>query len=248
MNDLVKSNDTAIQAALIEVVKDKDIEPERLEKFLDLQIKLEQRQSKQAFNEAMAGFQGDCPIIARNKKVDFTAKSGNRTKYDYAPLDEIIHVIKPILKKHGLSYSFNTESNDDITTLITTISHISGHSENYGYQFNTIHDDQRMNLSQRRKSALSYAKRAALENALGVVTANDDDDARRAVDKLITTTQLDEIHKLMKEIDVKKKNFLAHLKVSALEELTEKEGKNAINLLKNKRIVLNKQNENKDLK
>lgn len=227
----------SMQAALLEIVQRKDIDPDRLERFLDLQIKMENRQAEQAFSEAMANFQGECPIIKKTKKVSFMASSGKETKYNYSPLDEIVHIIKPIMQKHGLSFTFNEVVEAKMTNLITTIRHKKGHSEKYDHRFPTVHDDARMNESQRMKSALSFAKRAALENALGIVTAEEDDDARRAVDNSITQGQLDEIMTITSTSTTPMKELLAYLKVKDLKDLTEYEAKKAIMALKQKRAA-----------
>lgn len=227
--------DTSMQDALIQIVQRKDIDPDRLEKFLDLQIKMENRQSQRAFNEAFASFQGECPIIKKNKKVDFASKGGGSVNYNYSPLDEIVHIIKPIMNKYGLSYSFNEVPENGVTNLITTIRHKDGHEVNFDHRFPTIHDDMRMNESQRRKSALSFAKRSALENALGIVTANEDDDARRAIDNEVTKEQLDTINDLIKKTATSEKLFLEFLKVDKLSDLSAHDAKKAINALKAKR-------------
>ena len=235
---IIKAPENQMQSALLEIVRRKDIDPDRLEKFLNLQIKMEERQAKKSFSEAMANFQGKCPTIPKSKKVEFTAKSGNTTKYNYAPLDEMIHVARPYLKESGLSYSFNMVPKDNkITKLITTIRHINGHEENTEYEFDTIHEDSRMNLSQRRKSALSFAKRAALENALGLVTADEDDDAKRAIDNPVTKEQLDTIKELMFHTETTEPIFIKYLQVESLDDLSVYEAKKAINVLKQKRVV-----------
>ena len=227
--------DTSMQDALIAIVQRTDIDPDRLEKFLDLQIKMENRQAQRSYNDALAGFQGECPVIKRTKKTDFASKAGGQVKYDYSPLDEIVYVIKPIMNKFGLSYSFNVQGGDKISKLLTTIRHKDGHSEVSELEFDTLHDDGRMNISQRRKSALTYIKRAGLENALGIVTAGEDDDARRAIDNGITPSQLEEIEKLLVKSKTDKVLFLKFLEADNFLELTELEGKKAIHALKNKK-------------
>jgi len=236
MNELEKTP-LEIQSAILQIVQRTDIDPERLEKFLDLQFKAEAKQAATAFQQALAGFQGDCPIIVRTKKINFTSKTGNTTKYNYSPLDEIVHVIKPILTKWGFSYTFDIKTTQDPQTneLVTKIYHSQGHSESFSYFYNNLHDDQRMNLSQRAKSAITYAKRAALENALGIVTAEDDDDARRANDNPISEAQLEEIKKLIKATKTKEADFLSFLKVESISDLTEFEAKKALHALKQKR-------------
>ena len=218
------SND--IQLALLDIVKRPDVDPERLEKFLDLQVKMEERQAEKAYNVAMLGFQADCPIIVRTKKVDFASKSGGRTKYDYAPLDEIVHIIKPHLKNWGLAYSFNVKQStqNGLAELITIITHSSGHSERYSHFFDPLHDDSRMNKSQRLKSALSYAKRAGLESALGLITQGEDDDAKRSVDIPVTQEQIDEIKKLIDKTCTKESEVLKFCRVDKFEELSDWSG------------------------
>ena len=237
MNDLKKHEGVDVQAALIELVKREDIDPSRLEHFLELQVKMEDRQNEKSFYRAMASFQGECPVIKRTKKVKFEAKSGKTTQYNYAPLDEMTEVVKPIMQKNGLSFSFDIEYTGGENLLVTTISHIDGHSKKSYLPFEKMHDDGRMNASQRRKSALSFAKRAALENALGVVTAEEDDDARRAIDKPVTDDQISEIKNISKSTDTTMQSLLKFLKVEKLEDLSEYEARRAITALKTKRTA-----------
>lgn len=233
--EVIENKSMTMQDALISIVQRKDIDPDRLEKFLNLQILMENRQAEQAFNEAMAKFQSLCPIIKREKKVSFTSKSGSNTNYAYAPLDEIVHEIKPILNECGLSYSFDVKAGPEISILHTTISHIDGHSKTSTYSFPTLHDDTRMNQSQRIKSAITFAKRAGLENALGIVTANEDDDARRATDAPISEAQKKEIQDLLKITKSAESRILAQFNVESLEQLNGNEAKNTIKALKIKR-------------
>lgn len=219
-----------LHSALLEVVKRPDIDPERMEKFLDLQIKIEDRQAKKQFYEAMAGFQDECPIITRSKKVSFKS-----VDYSYAPLDEMVYVIKPVLKKFGLAFSFNTENKTDkLTDLHTKITHTGGHFEVSQLEFDTIHDDDRMNSSQRRKSALSYFKRAGLENALGIVTQGDDDDAVRSAKQGISEEQIKTIKQLMIDTDTTEDKFFHFLQTDSLSTLSSSDAKRAINALKQK--------------
>lgn len=53
---------------------------------------------------ALSAFQGENPEIKKTKKVDF-AVGGGRVNYMYAPLDEFVSTIRPLLAKHGLSFT-----------------------------------------------------------------------------------------------------------------------------------------------
>lgn len=222
-----------MQNAILEIAQRSDIDPERLEKFLNLQVQLEDRQNAQAFNEAFAKFQEACPIIQKTKKVSY-----GQTNYDYASLDEMVHQIKPIMGRNGLGFSFDIKQVDSLMNLVTTITHKDGHSKTFNYFFDQMDSGGKMNDSQRRKSALTYAKRSALENALGIVTAGEDDDARRAVDNPITNEQLEKIYSLMTTTDTTEKNLLSYLKIENLGLLSEVDAKKTINSLNGKRTAM----------
>lgn len=229
---------TTFEVALLSVIENENIDPERLEKFLELQFRYKAEQAKDAFNQAMAGFQGDCPVIRKTKHTKFESKNNNKVDYKYSPLDEIVYVAKPHLQKWGLSFSWNIKILDQNThELVTTIRHADGHSETFSHFFNPLHDDNRMNQSQRVKSALTYAKRAGLESALGIVTTEDDDDAKRALDKVISTDQLNSIETLLGQTNTDRGQFLEYMKVDDFTQLSEYEAKKAIRALTQKRAV-----------
>lgn len=228
---------TSFESALLDIVKRTDIDPERLEKFLDLHAKMQSSKASVAFFDALAGFQGDCPIIPRSKEVKFISKNGKQTDYNYAPIEEIVEIIKPHLVKWGLSFSFNIKKTgkDDENELLVTIRHRSGHAETTSLFFNPIHDDERMNRSQRAKSSITYAKRSGLENALGIVTAGEDDDAGADNSAEANKEQIAEIKKLIKETESDEQRLLVFLNVESLEQLSLAGAKEAIHALKQKK-------------
>lgn len=223
-------------SVLLEMVKRTDIDPDRLEKFMDLQFKMEAKQAERSFNQALAGFQGECPIIPKNKKVDFTARSGKQTTYNYSPIEEMVGKIRPLLTKYNLSFSFDVREAEEKEKmiLVTKIRHASGHSEDTTYFFNKYHDDDRMNLSQRAKSSITFAKRAALENALGLVTEKEEDADQRTLLPEVTSKQIDEIRALIKETNSNEAKFLAFIKAESLDSLTPEQAQKAIHALKQK--------------
>lgn len=216
-----------LQDALIQIVQRTDIDPDRLEKFLDLQIKMENRQAEQALSKALSEFQKECPIIKKTKK------SHNS---NYAPYDEIKHIVQPIAHKHGLSWSFTVnDKSASEKEMIITVRHTQGAQFQSSYSFPAMDDGGKMNASQRTKSANSYAKRASLENALDIATTEMDDDARRAIDNPASPAQISEIEKLI--IDTKSDivKFKAAFQIRDISDFSELEAKDAIHALKEKR-------------
>lgn len=230
--EVALSGQNEIQSALIEIVKRADIDPDRLEKFLDIQIKMEERQNKAAFQQALSKFQGECPVIKKTSKVSY-----GQTNYSFSPLDEIVHIAKPHLLKNGLSFSFNTSENGNKTTLTTTVYHENGYSQDSLYIYDSLDDGGKMSAPQKRKSAMTYAKRAALENALGIVTAGEDDDARRGIETTITQSQIDTINEMLRTTKTDFEVFARAMRIETLESLSDLEAKKAIHALKRKRIA-----------
>lgn len=219
--------DVSMQDALINIVQRNDIDPDRLEKFLDLQIKMESRQAEAALNRALADFQAECPIIQKTKK----AHNSN-----YAPYDEIKHIVKPIAHKYGLSWSFSvSDKSDALKEMIVTVRHKDGAQFESTYSFPSMDDGGKMNSSQRTKSANSYAKRVALENALDIASAEMDDDARRAIDNQATPAQISEIEKLIIDTKSDLTKFMAAFQITSINDFSELEAKDAIHALKEKR-------------
>lgn len=226
-----------MQSALLEIVRRKDIDPERLKQFLDLQIQMEERQARMAFMNAMAGFQGDCPVIPKTKRVNFKS-----VDYKYSPIEEMTKLITPITRKWGLSYSFDIRKTDNPKehNLVTIISHEAGYSKEYNYYFNPVHEDDRMNGNQKAKSSVTYAKRAALENALGIVTGGEDNDGRGSEDdNVMTSDQLNQIRSLIKATMTDEKKFLEFMEHGKLEDFSKKSAGYAIRALQKKMAVSN---------
>lgn len=232
-----ESKDLALSGhnRLLDLVADGKVSTDQLKELMELQERHDANEAKKAFNIAMSNFQGKCPIIAKSKKVDFSSKGGNRVKYNYSPLEEIVRVIKPILDEFSLGFYFNTEELDkNRTKLETTITHAAGHSVTTSRVFPTVHDDGRMNQSQREKSALSFAKRAGLENALGIITADEDDDATGTTTQLASEQQIQQVRGLVELTGSQLDKVLQYVRAESLETMTDTDAKKAINALKSK--------------
>jgi len=163
--------------ALISRAIDKGIPVETMEKILAMGREIRSEQAKRDFDEAMAKFQAECPIISKDKKVDFTSKrTGGRTNYSYAPLDEIVRQVKELIAKNGLSYTIQTENTTDNVTSIVRVRHINGHSEITRFEV-PIDKTSFMSAQQQYGAASTFGKRYAFTNAFGILTGDEDNDA-----------------------------------------------------------------------
>lgn len=148
-----------------------------IEKLIGLKERLEKSEAEKAFREAMSKFQAECPVIKKKKKV--LNKDGTSTRYKYAPTDDIVKIVSPIMAKHNLSFTAKTrlETRDEIPGMvaIARISHILGYTEETEF-WAPIDDNQYMTKQQRYGSTRTFTIRYALSDGLGIITGDEDND------------------------------------------------------------------------
>ncbi len=169
---IVKADDLN-PAAFMQQAIDKGLTPELMEKFMNLYDRWESKKAKKEFDLAMAAFQGECPVIVKEKGVK--NKDGT-PRYKYAPLDQIVKQTGKIIAKHGLSYTINATVEGNTVKAEVVVTHQGGYSQPSSFVV-PLDTDAFMNSAQRFGSALTYAKRYAFCNAFGILTQDPDTDA-----------------------------------------------------------------------
>jgi len=161
-------------AMILQRAVDKGADPASIEKLVEMYERLENREARKRFQQAMKGFQSELPVIPKNKTA---GKKG--FMYKYADLEQIEGIIKPLMDRWGLSYRFDTKYDNNMMVRICTVTHIDGHGEKS--EFPIPIDSGRMNNIQQFGSSRSYGNRYVLMDALGIITGDEDDDAQGAV-------------------------------------------------------------------
>jgi hypothetical protein len=164
--------------ALITKAIEKNVPVETMERLLAMRKDLKAEWAKEEYVKAMAGFQADCPVIEKTKKVH--TKTG-QLAYMYAPIESIVEQVKKHLKNHGFSYSSNMELIENGTTKVKVsikVTHAAGHSEVTEMTVPLGTQTQIMSQTQVVAAAQTFAKRYAFCNAFGILTGDEDTDAR----------------------------------------------------------------------
>ena len=179
-NEIVKKDKSIEPAALtaellIQQGIEKGISVGTMERLLAMRKELKQEFAKEKFDEAMAKFQSECPEIKKTKEVK--TKSGI-VAYRYAPIENIIKQVKKLLADNGLSYSTQVINNKDTVKAVCIVKHTAGHSENYEMEVPLGNKTDVMSNSQVMAAAATFAKRYAFCNAFGIMTADEDTDAK----------------------------------------------------------------------
>jgi len=157
---------------------------EVLERLCALKEREEERAAERDFNIAFARVQTETPKIVASKAVP--DKHGN-VKYSYAPYEEIMRKVQPLLATNGFAVSFDTDFKDGRVHVICTLSHISGHSRSNKFSCRPGGGPPGASEAQGDGAATTYAKRFALCGALNIVIEQDSDgrdgDAEQAITK-----------------------------------------------------------------
>ncbi len=144
-----------------------------LERLMSLKEKIDNEYKMQELTKALAEFQSKMPKIQKNKKV---FNRDGTVRYSYASLDEIVEACKKNLAEAGLAYTIIVEQPETHVKAICKIKHIAGGEYESSFTI-PIYKTEYMNAPQMVASALTYAKRYAFCNALGIMTADEDTDA-----------------------------------------------------------------------
>lgn len=232
-NEVVESKKMDMQQAIMAAVNNPDIDPERVERLLDVYMKIDAEKAKKSFFKSFSKFQEARPHVVRKKE-------GNNWKY--ATFEEIDSIISPILVENGFSVSYSEEDAADGKEMIMNVflRHEGGHVELTKYKSLKIDSSGSKNDIQAYGSASSYAKRNALKLALGIVEVGEDDNGAKSDPAL--DSQLDTIKELIAETKADKEKLFKIFKTDSLESLPKSIAEKMINALKVKKQQLEKNN------
>lgn len=194
---------------------------ETVERLLALKERMDAEYARKAFFEALAAFQAECPIIERRKGIP--DRDGN-VKYRYAPLEQVIAQVAPLLRVHGLAYRFDTMPKDGGIEVQCILTHALGHSET-SVAFMPGVQVPKANAAQNAGAGITYGKRIAFLNATGILTADMDSDgddgsgAGADEDERITADQAANLRALAEEVGADEARFLKWMQVESFEDI-----------------------------
>jgi len=169
MNDLVTQSPMQLMQLAIENKSAAEV----MKDLMDLQDRHEAKQARIAFQGAMKDFQAACPSMKRTKEL----KHGNNVICRYAPLSEISKTIQPCLEECDLTKIYEFETTKDEIRVGCKITHVQGHTETT-WLSGPAEDSGVKNPLQARASTITYLQRYTTIGALGITTADDDDDGK----------------------------------------------------------------------
>lgn len=189
---------------------------EVVERMMALMERNEARMAEKDFAGALADLQAETCRVAATRAVD--QKADGSCRYRFAPYEEIMAAVQPMLTKHGFSISFDTEVGEARLVSICNLTHRSGHSRknSFAVKYTTPPGS---SAAQGDMSTKSYAKRGALCDALNIVIDHDDDGRNVGDTTPITASQAADLRAKVEEVGADKPRFLAFAGAKTFEEI-----------------------------
>lgn len=185
---------SAVLSMIERVASDPNADINKLEKMLDMQERVLNRNSQQAFSADMAMMQSELPRVIKSRK-------GHNSSY--APLEDINDAIRPTLQKYGFAVTFGVDQLEGSIRVVTHLSHRQGHREETSIDLPADTSGSK-NPVQAVGSTISYGKRYGICAILNISTGDD-------VDGALPTTSEPDVTDWLSSIDAS----------SNLEELKE---------------------------
>jgi hypothetical protein len=205
-----KTNENSDFLSVIERLSTQDVDVEKIEKIIEMQERIMDRNAKQSFYAAMARVQSKIPEIKEDKK-------NTQTNSTYASFKSLMKTIKPLASEEGFSQSYyeGETSVEENIRVCATVRHELGHAESYWVDIpldmKGIMGKVNKTKTHGKISSVTYGKSALAKLIWNVPTGEGDDDGNAAGSAYITEDQQIKINDMINAIPNGEKRFKAWL-------------------------------------
>lgn len=167
---VVETRDLATQ--IIAMAANPDLDVAKLERLIAMQERVMKSQAVAAFNAAFAEMQGELPTITERGEILVNGQLRSR----YAKYEDIIEVIRPILKQHGFAIRHRNETAaNGMQVIVGILTHKAGHAEEDRFECAPDKSGGKADI-QANGSTRSYGQRYTTISLCGIVTKGQDND------------------------------------------------------------------------
>jgi len=166
---------SGIIAVIEAAAKNPRVNVDKMERLLNMQLTIMQKQAEMAYTTAMMRLQTKLPRITKNGLIAFTDKGGNERKTPYARYEDIDKVIRPLMLDEGFVIDFDTRWDKDGATIVGSITHDSGHKRSSEIRL-PLDTSGSKNTLQAMGSTISYGQRYLVKMLLNLIFEGEDND------------------------------------------------------------------------
>ena len=230
---------------IMDLVK-QGVDPDAVGKMVDLYVKVQGIQARQAFNQAMMNvrrYMDTHPVPCRGRNQ--VTKQG--TVVPYPLLEDIQKVLDPVCAENDLRYSFDTEPNAHGVVVLLHIEHVMGHRETTRTAPLPMDTSGSKNATQGVGSTESYGMRYGIIKGFGLTRYLHDDDGAgggsgkpevKTVDKdelAALSAVWDEVKGSVGDQDAFMRGFVAYYNADSLATIPKSHYRQALQQLERKR-------------
>ncbi len=206
---------------MLESVQKSNATPETVEVLkgmMDLYERDQARNAEREFNQAFAKLQSELSSVSATRNVP--NKDGS-VRYRFAPYEDIMETVKPVLIANGFAISFTTRFMDGGRIVsICTLRHVGGFSQSNEFAVRIGGGPPGATETQADGAAKTYAKRGALCDALNIVVEHSDDDGR-AIGATIGKALAEDLEQRVKSCGADRDAFLKYAGASDFESISD---------------------------
>lgn len=198
-----------------------DLPVDKLEKLLEMQLRVRAIEAEAEFNAAMARVQAALPKVLRQRKNDQTGSM-------YATHEAIAEAIKPIYTAEGFATSFSEGKSDkpDHVRVLGELMHRDGHKKNHYYvdiavDKTGIKGNDNKTLTHAEGSSFTYGRRYLTCLMFDVATGIDND-GNKPKGEPISEKQVADLNSLIEEVKADRAKFLKWAGVEKIEDISVK--------------------------
>lgn len=204
---------------MLYAVLQKDVTVENVaavESLTKLYERMEDRDAEKAFARAFVSLQAEMPKVKATKVIP---SNDGSVRSRFAPYEEIMEQVGPLLLKHGFTVSFTTKYDGPRIVKSCWLQHVDGHKREYPFAARIGSGPPKASEAQADGAASTFAKRYALCEALNIVVDLDTD--ARAEGGTITADQAFELERRVAESNSDKAKFLKFAGAATYSEIAE---------------------------
>jgi len=221
---------------MVQILLEKGIKPEDLEKMLTLQERYEATQARKAYNDSMVNVHKHIKSVAKTLK-------NPQTHSNYASLDNIVCATKAVYTEEGFSISFYEGDTDkpEHVRVCADVIHRLGHKETYHYDVpmdgKGLKGNSNMTAIHAKASSVSYARRYLMCMIWNIPTGDDDGNAAGQAGQAVEYIDEGQLSQIVDYINdeskgINKGGFLKYMGIESADKMPKKDFPKAMAVFK----------------
>lgn len=174
----VRSDSSSLLTQIVEASRDPTVDADKMQAMANLAIQLQDREMQQQFNRDLSAAIADMPVITKAGRIVILDKVTKQViqSTPYEKFEDLDRVVKPIARRHHLSYNFDCGGDSQRLLVTVILRHDNGYVERSSPMPLPLETSGSKNNVQGAGSTNTYGKRYALKNVFAISVEGEDDD------------------------------------------------------------------------